>query len=574
MFRIRQITSTKLPIDQKLVAQVVQMLKDRLPGIPERELEGIPGKLENPLEYDMHPMLFVADGANGKLLGFALVSHAFKEKFCLLDYLASEVAGGGGVGASLYSHVREVAKLLKVQGVYFECLPDDPALCSLPEYAKNNAARLRFYERFGARPIVGTKYELPLKPEGLDAPHLVFDPLDSIEPLRRSKLKTVVSTILSKKYGTVCSPEYIATVVDSIKDDPVQIREPRYTKASTLPPPKLPRTADKLITLVVNDRHLIHHVKERGYVEAPARVDAILKGIEPTGLFHKVEPRTFPEEILYTVHDRSFVQYFKSVCAKMEPGESLYPYVFPVRNPSRPPKDGEYAAGYYCIDTFTPINRNAFLAAKRAVDCTMTATHSILSGQRFAYSLVRPPGHHAEHRYFGGFCYFCNAAFAAHELAKIGRVAILDVDYHHGNGQQDIFYDREDVLTVSIHADPRIAYPFFTGFEEEVGHGSGTGFNVNIVLPEKADGKRYKPALVKALARIKEHKPDFLIVSLGLDVAKGDPTGSWSLGAADIEENGRLIGALGLPTLIVQEGGYKTVSLGKNARSFFMGLAG
>jgi acetoin utilization deacetylase AcuC-like enzyme len=149
---------------------------------------------------------------------------------------------------------------------------------------------------------------------------------------------------------------------------------------------------------------------------------------------------------------------------------------------------------------------------------------------------------------------------------------MLDIDYHHGNGQQDIFYRRSDVLTVSIHGDPSFAYPYFSGFEDERGEGEGEGFNENIALPEKVDGDRYRRALRSALRRVQAFDPDYLVIALGLDPAKGDPTGSWSLTAADFEDNGRLIGALRVPTLIIQEGGYRTASLGVNARRFLLGL--
>src|SRR5690606_19841082 len=189
-----------------------------------------------------------------------------------------------------------------------------------------------------------------------------------------------------------------------------------------------------------------------------------------------------------------------------------------------------------------------------------------------AYALVRPPGHHAERRTFGGFCYLNSAAVAAHFLSAQGRVAVLDIDYHHGNGTQDIFYARGDVLTVSIHGHPKFTYPYFSGFDDERGTGAGSGCNLNLPLPEKTDGAAYREALGRALARIAKFSPAFLVLSLGLDVVRGDPTGSWSLGARDLAQNGTLIGALGLPTLVVQEGGYRTRTLGVNARNFFQGL--
>jgi acetoin utilization deacetylase AcuC-like enzyme/GNAT superfamily N-acetyltransferase len=230
-------------------------------------------------------------------------------------------------------------------------------------------------------------------------------------------------------------------------------------------------------------------------------------------------------------------------------------------------------SGYYCIDTFTPINANAYLAARRSVDCALTAAREILDGRRIAYALIRPPGHHAERRSFGGFCYFNNNAIAAQYLCPHGKVAIIDVDYHHGNGGQDIFYRRKDVLTVSIHGHPRFAYPYFCGFEEERGEGEGEGFNLNIPLSESVDGDRYRKALTVGLRRIEEFKPQFLIVGLGLDPAKGDPTGTWSLTTKDFLQNGRMIGALGLPMVVIQEGGYRTQTLGRNALAFFRGIA-
>jgi acetoin utilization deacetylase AcuC-like enzyme len=162
---------------------------------------------------------------------------------------------------------------------------------------------------------------------------------------------------------------------------------------------------------------------------------------------------------------------------------------------------------------------------------------------------------------------------AAHQLSQYGRVAVLDVDYHHGNGTQDIFYHRADVLTVSLHGHPRVTYPYFSGFEDEKGEGAGRGFNLNIPLPEGLDGPRFREALEKALARVRRFNPAYLVVALGLDTARGDPTGSFTLRAKDFQHNGRLVGGLRLPTLVVQEGGYRTRSLGVNARHFFMGLA-
>jgi acetoin utilization deacetylase AcuC-like enzyme len=379
-----------------------------------------------------------------------------------------------------------------------------------------------------------------------------------------------VRSILEKKYHYLCPPEYVDRVVTSFRDDPVRLRPYLYVRAPTQT--SRPHQPDAPIPVVLNEKHEIHHVRDRGYVEAPVRIPAIWREIETSGLFRKLEPRSFGDRHILAVHDAQLVQYLKRCCESVPVGKSVYPYVFPIRNAARPPKELSIRAGYYCIDTFTPLNRNAYPAARRAVDCALTAAQEVERGSRVAYALVRPPGHHAERRVFGGFCYFNSNAVAAHYLSKSGRVAILDVDYHHGNGQQNIFYQRADVLTVSIHGHPSFAYPYFSGFEDEIGEGPGEGANLNLPQPENLDGAGYRVALRKALKRIEDFQPTYLVVALGLDPAKGDPTGSWSLGARDFEANGRMIGSLRLPTLVVQEGGYRTRTLGVNARHFFQGL--
>ena len=313
-------------------------------------------------------------------------------------------------------------------------------------------------------------------------------------------------------------------------------------------------------------------MRDRGYVEAPVRVSVIMQELDKTALFKRINPDKTPDSLLKKVHAPEYVDYLRRACKLLPPGKSIYPIIFPIRNIKRPPKDFELQVGYYCMDTFTPLNNNACIAARNAVDCTVTGAHAVLDDYHFAYALVRPPGHHAERRALGGFCYFNSAAVAAEYLSRYGRIAILDVDFHHGNGTQDIFYERDDILTVSIQSDPHFAYPHFAGFADETGAGRGVGYNINYPLPENASVERYQRTLASALKRIKAYKPDCFILCLGLDTAKADPTGTWTLQADDFHKKGVMIGAMNLPTLVVQERGYRTRTLGVNARRFFEGL--
>jgi acetoin utilization deacetylase AcuC-like enzyme len=572
MFAIRRIYDDVLPVNRTAIAEVREIFREQFPAASPGDIDGLVEKLRNPFTQGFRPILYVAEKGRGGVVGFAIVLHDPRLKFLFLDYIAAgKLTAGRGVGAALYEHIRDEALMLDVEGIFFECLPDDEPGSRDPAIRRQNAARLRFYENYHAYPLVNTARETPVPGGSTDnVPYLVFDGLDRERPLRRSWVRKVARAILERKYAALCPPEYVNHVVQSIRDDPVQLRKPRY-RTQAVRTPAQTRQREKLM-VVVNDRHDIHHVRERGYVESPIRIGAIVRELESAELMERVEPRKFPDRHVTRIHDVELVRYLEEACRKTPPGKSVYPYVFPVRNAARPPREWSIRAGYFCIDTFTPINRNAWPAARRAVDCALTAASGILGGRRLAYALVRPPGHHAERRTFGGFCYLNNAAIAADYLSENGRVALLDIDYHHGNGQQDIFWRRSDVLTVSIHGDPDFAYPYFTGFADECGEGAGAGYNVNLPLPEKVDGARYRTALIKSLSLIREFDPAFLVVSLGLDPAKGDPTGTWSLVAADFRENGRLIGAAGWPVLVVQEGGYRTRTLGVNARSFFQGL--
>lgn len=573
MFRIRRIYDDVLPISRQMIADVQQILREQFPGVSEAEVERLPERLSNPFPSRFVTLLYVAENERHTVLGFALVLFDPEVHFTYLDYLAtSKQIKGRGIGAALYERVRDEARTRKSKALFFECAPDEPEYCANAQLREQNAQRLKFYETYGVRPVLNPAYQTPISPGTQDGlPVLMYDDLDTGQPLRASYARKVVRAILERKYGDLCSPSYVELVVNSFRSDPVPLREYRYRRSPAPRPAPGTRPVEQ-VAVFVNDKHEIHHVRERGYVEAPARIRVILSELEASGLAEVRPVKNYPLRHLSEVHDPELIQYLKRACENVPPGKSVYPYVFPIRNATRPPKELSVLAGYYCIDTFTPINRNVLPAAQRAVDCALSAADEILGGRRIAYALVRPPGHHAERRVFGGFCYFNNAAVAAHYLSRVGRVVILDIDYHHGNGQQDIFYRRSDVFTVSLHGDPSFAYPYFTGFEDEIGEAAGEGFNMNLPLPEVLDGPQYRRALQQALTAIRDYRPTFLVVALGLDPAKGDPTGTWLLRSNDFELNGRLIGSLGLPTLVVQEGGYRTRTLGINARAFFKGL--
>jgi acetoin utilization deacetylase AcuC-like enzyme len=574
MIIIRRISDCVMPIDKSAIVQVQEILKSRIPDLDDEDIEAIPEHLKNPLKFRFRSTLIVAENRKGLVQGFAMVMYASDLNFCYLDYIASKKdITMSGIGSSLYESVREFSRELGAMGVFFECLPDEPEVCKNETLIEHNRQRLKFYERFGAFPIINTLYETPLNQENDDCPpYLVCDLLSPGSSLSKRSAQNIIQAILERKYMDLFPQEYIQGVVASVQDDPVRFRPPKYLKKSAGICTASTGGNKKLIALIVNDKHAIHHVRDRGYVESPVRISSILAELQKSGLFREIAVTNFSEDYIRQVHEKKYINYFKRVCENLPEGKSIYPYVFPVRNNTRAPADDSVLAGYYCIDTFTPLNKNAFLAAKRAVDCCLTGSVKLLEGTAVAYALVRPPGHHAEKKVFGGFCYFNSAAIAANFLSRYGKVAMLDMDYHHGNGQQDIFYDRKDVLTISIHGHPSFAYPYFCGFAEEKGEGEGLGFNVNYPMKEQLSGSEYLIVLEKALERIRRSKPTFLILLLGLDTAKGDPTGTWSLNSKDFYRNGQLTGMLKIPTLVVQEGGYRNRVLGINARHFFQGF--
>ncbi|MBN1944451.1 MAG: histone deacetylase family protein [Bradymonadales bacterium] len=570
MFYIRRLFDEVVPANRDALNQVRQILRRQLPDVREHEVTGLGERLVNPFLQRFRSIILVAENSRHRVLGFAVILHEPQIAFCYLDFIATARAEASqGIGGALYERVRDEARALTAKGLFFECLPDDRERCPDDRRLRSNQARLRFYERYGARPLVGNDYHRPLENGGSYGPYLVYDGLGNTGAPRRSWTRQVVRAILERKYAFLCPTDYVQAVVDSFREDPVALRPPRYQREEIV---RSPAPLDHRVCLVASRQHEFQQVHDRGMVEAPVRIDRILQELQRAELCRQVAPKEHPAKVLHSVHDAELVRYLRRVCRGVPPARSIYPNVFPLRNQARPPRILADRAGYYCIDTFTPLNENALRAARMAADCALTAAELILAGERLAYALVQPPGHHAGRRYFGGTCYFNNAALCAQLLSQVGQVAILDIDYHHGSGQQDIFYRRSDVLTVSIHGHPHIAYPHFTGFEDEIGEDQGLGFNLNIPLAKRVDGHRYLQALKRALAAIRQFDPRFLVLAFGLDTAKADPTGSWFLTSPDFHRCGHHIGGLNLPTVIVQESGYRTRAIGTHVRTFLEGV--
>ncbi|AEH50283.1 histone deacetylase family protein [Pseudothermotoga thermarum] len=292
--------------------------------------------------------------------------------------------------------------------------------------------------------------------------------------------------------------------------------------------------------------------------EKPERINQIKDALIMKGFDNFVPPSKFPINYIYLVHDEEYVSWLKAKCESLSEDEEYITEVF----------------GYdKCFDTGTPIKRNTFEVAKRAVDAALTAAR-LIDSNNVVYALIRPPGHHATRGYCGGYCYFNNAAICAMYFLKRGaeRVAILDLDFHHGNGTQEIFYDTDMVYYISIHGDPKYFYPWITGRESEVGEGPGEGFNLNLPLPPKADWSEYSAALAYAVNEIRDYYPDVLIVSLGFDTHKDDPVGDFLLTDQDYSKMAKQLSKLKIPMLVIQEGGYNPQANAASAVNFFSAL--
>lgn len=304
--------------------------------------------------------------------------------------------------------------------------------------------------------------------------------------------------------------------------------------------------------------------------ETPERAEIIRAALEAAG-HELLPPREIPESRLLRVHEPAFVEFLRGAHARWQ-SEGREGHVLPSGFPARGLRQDHRPAGisgslgWFAFDASTPIVAGTWDAALAAARCAMTAAALVHEGQRAAYALCRPPGHHAARSTYGGYCYLNNAALAAQYLVDEGRrrVCVIDVDYHHGNGTQEIFWERDDVLFVSLHGDPETEYPWFLGYADERGAGRGAGHTLNLPLPAGSGWEAYRAALDAALAAIRAYDPEALVVSLGVDTFVSDPISSFKLEGRHYPLIGALLAGLGLPTVVVQEGGYAVAEIGAN----------
>ena len=350
--------------------------------------------------------------------------------------------------------------------------------------------------------------------------------------------------------------------------------------------------------VVHTEDHRRHDPKVETYLgiplpanEVPARADAIRDALGADGGFKLIDPVGHGAAPILAVHDPGLVRFLEEAWpAAQHQGidrDFLVADTYPTRGmfqgmskefvAARPePVAVGGRAGWWGLDSSNPIVAGTYVAARWAVDVALTTVDLVLGGDTAAYGLCRPPGHHAAVSMAGGYCFFNNAAIAAQAIvAATGeRVAILDVDVHHGNGTQQIFWRREDVLYASLHADPARLYPFFLGYADEVGEGPGRGANLNFPQPLRAGDAIYLADLDRALERIASEPGSILVVSLGFDTFHLDPIGDLALTTEGYHEMGRRVGALGRRLVILQEGGYHVGALGENARAWLRGAEG
>ena len=319
--------------------------------------------------------------------------------------------------------------------------------------------------------------------------------------------------------------------------------------------------------------HELHNGGFTNYAETPARAAAILAAIGGAE-----QPADYGDAPILAVHDASYVRFLQDApaawAATGRDGDAI-PYAFPVvgRRPLRLDRI-DAQMGRYSFDATTPITVQTWASAYGSAQSALAAAHAVLAGDRAAFALCRPPGHHAGADYCGGYCHLNVAAIAAQAACDAGhaRVAILDIDYHHGNGTRDIFWDRGDVLYASVHADPATDYPFYWGHADEIGEGTGEATTLNLPLPHGTRIDAFRAAQAQALDAIARFGATFLVVSFGADTWEGDPISHFALTTADYATLSGDIAALGIPTAVMMEGGYAVAALGANVVSFLSGL--
>ena len=312
--------------------------------------------------------------------------------------------------------------------------------------------------------------------------------------------------------------------------------------------------------------------------ERPTRVKYILERINTVGLGEVISPDDFGMAPITAVHDKGFVEFLQTAWNEWKAegynGEAMTTCWPARRMVQRCPRHIDGKIGYYALASETSISDGTWQAAYSSAQVALTGAKLVMDDARGIFALCRPPGHHAALDMFGGYCFLNNAAIAAQSFLDNGakRVAILDVDFHHGNGTQDIFYTRNDVMFLSLHGDPSEAFPHFLGYEDETGEGAGAGFNHNYAMAPGTGFDQWRAALLDALAKVRDYAPDALIISLGVDTFKDDLISFFKLESDDFTTIGRDIAEAGLPTLFVMEGGYDVGEIGLNTVNVLQGF--
>jgi len=337
---------------------------------------------------------------------------------------------------------------------------------------------------------------------------------------------------------------------------------------------------------IYNAAHSLHRAAHEFFrgekvpaFEKPERADWVLAAVQRTNLGEIIAPAPHGDGPILRVHSKPYVDFLRSAHAEylaLGGTGDAFPAAWPIRGMRSDVEPKNFAArmGLYSFDSGSPLTAGTWAATRAGADCALTAVDLLNAGERSVFVLTRPPGHHAGRDFFGGYCFLNHAAIAAQALRDSGcaRVAVLDVDYHHGNGTQDIFYDRGDVFLASIHGDPMTEYPFFLGHADETGSGDGLGANLNIPLAAGSPVESWFAALDHALSRIEAFRPDALVVSLGVDTFEGDPISHFKLKTSDYPGIGERIAQLKLPTLFAMEGGYAVAEIGDNVAGVLQGF--